>query len=132
MAAHARGAPRAAADCHSQKEDAMYAIVRQGSHQYKVRPGEIIQVEKIETAEDDVVLEDILAVNDGQSLTIGEPRVENAVVKARVIREGRGRKIVVYKFKRRKGYSRKLGHRQPFTELRILSIEVDGAALQAD
>lgn len=110
----------------------MYAIVRQGSHQYKVRPGEIIQVEKIETAEDDVVLEDILAVNDGQSLTIGEPRVENAVVKARVIREGRGRKIVVYKFKRRKGYSRKLGHRQPFTELRILSIEVDGAALQAD
>lgn len=109
----------------------MYAVLRQGSHQYKVKPGDTIQVEKIETSDEEIALEDVLVVNDGGSLTIGEPRVANAVVKARVLREGKGRKITVYKFKRRKGYSRKLGHRQPFTELRILSIEVDGRALGA-
>ncbi|MCC5877487.1 MAG: 50S ribosomal protein L21 [Candidatus Sumerlaeia bacterium] len=109
----------------------MYAVLRQGGHQYGVQPGEVIQIEKLDTADDEIVLEDVLAVHDGETLTLGEPRVENAVVKAKVLRNGKAKKITVYKFKRRKGYSRKLGHRQPFTEIKILSIAVDGKELAA-
>lgn len=107
----------------------MYAVIKQGGHQYRVQPGEVIQIEKLDTADEEIELEDVLAVNDGTSLTLGEPRVENAIVRAKIVRNGKGKKITVYKFKRRKGYSRKLGHRQPFTEIRILSIVVDGKEL---
>lgn len=108
----------------------MYAVVRQGGHQYRVTPGDILQVEKIEVDPgEEISLEDVLMVSNGDTVEIGEPRVSGAVVKARIRRLGRGKKIKVYKFKRRKGYQKMYGHRQPFTEIEITAIEKDGKAL---
>ena len=108
----------------------MYAVLRQGSRQYRVQPGDVIQVEKIEADKgEEVVLEDVLAVNNGEGIEVGEPRLNGAAVKAQVLRQDRGKKVVVFKFKRRKGYARKKGHRQHFTELKILSVSKDGKEL---
>lgn len=108
----------------------MYAVIRQGGHQYRVAPGDVIQIEKID-AEDgaEVALEDVLLLQSGAGIEIGEPRIGSAVVKAKVVRAGKGPKVIGYKFKRRKGYSKRWGHRQPFIELRILSISKDGREL---
>lgn len=110
----------------------MYAIVRQGNHQYRVQPGDVIQIEKIDAEKgDEVQLEEVLLVHDGQKLEFGTPVVGGAAVKAKVVRVGRGKKVVVYKFKRRKGYSKKQGHRQSFTEVRITGLVRDGKELAA-
>lgn len=108
----------------------VYAVLRQGNHQYRVQPGDVIQIEKIDAEKGtEVELEDVLLVNDGSSVEYGTPRVEGASVKARVVRNGRGRKIVVFKFKRRKGYHKKQGHRQSFTEVRITDILKGGQVI---
>ena len=70
-------------------------------------------------------------MNDGNSLSVGEPRLTDCSVKARVLREARGRKVVVFKAKRRKGYFKKQGRRQDFTEVQIMGITKDGKALSA-
>ena len=108
----------------------MYAVLRQGGHQYRVAPGDIIQIEKIDAEKGaEVTLEDVLAVSSGDKLELGEPRIGGAAVKAKVLRQGLGKKIDVYKFKRRKGYEKRYGHRQPFTEIKILSVSRDGRDL---
>ncbi len=109
----------------------MYAVIKQGGHQYKVSPGDVIQVEKIEAeAGQEVSFEEVLLVNSEGGLEIGEPRVTGAAVSVKVLRQGKGRKVKVYKFKRRKGYERRYGHRQPFTEVRVLSVNKDGSELK--
>jgi len=101
----------------------MNAIVRTGGKQYNVSPGDIIQVETLQEAEGEVVsLDDILLVRDGETVTIGTPVVENASVKVKVLSHGRGKKIKVFKFKRRKQYHRTQGHRQDFTRIQIEEI----------
>ncbi|MBX3729800.1 MAG: 50S ribosomal protein L21 [Candidatus Sumerlaeia bacterium] len=109
-----------------------YAILRQGGHQYRVAPGDIIQIEKLDAEKGQVLeLEDVLALHDGAKLEFGVPRVADAQVKARVLRNGRGRKIVVFKMKKRKGHHRKQGHRQDFTEIMVTGITRNGQPVGA-
>lgn len=97
----------------------MYAIIATGGKQYKVTEGDIIRVEKLGAEKDSVVsFDQVLAVNNGE-LKIGNPTVAGATVSATVIEEGRGRKVIVYKYKRKTGYHKKNGHRQPYTQIKI-------------
>lgn len=101
-----------------------YAAIESGGKQYLVKPGDILQVERLSAnAGDKVSLQPVLALCDGTSLRVGNPRLADAKVAATVLRHLRGPKIVAYKQKRRKGYSRKKGHRQELTELKIEGIE---------
>jgi len=105
----------------------MIAVIETGGKQYKVSPGSVIKVEKLDMeAGKEVVLDKVLMVKKDGETVFGHPVVEGAKVVAEVLREDRGKKIIVYKFKRRKGYHRKYGHRQTFTELRIKEIQYQG------
>lgn len=101
----------------------MYAVVRTGGKQYRVSAGEKLRVEKL-VAEvgQEIVLDQVLAVADGDSLKVGTPLVAGATVKARVIGQGRGDKVRIFKLKRRKHYRKSQGHRQSYTEIEILGI----------
>jgi len=100
----------------------MYAIIETGGKQYKVSEGDIIRVEKLEAAEGaEITFDQVLAVNDG-ALKVGKPTVEGACVKATVQANGRGKKVIVYKYKRKTGYHKKAGHRQAYTQVKIESI----------
>ncbi len=103
----------------------MYAIIKTGGKQYKVFPGEIIKVEKLGLEKGSQVdfTEVLLVKKDDESLLIGKPVVDNAVVSGKVIREGKSKKILVFKKKRRKDFSKLYGHRQPFTEVLIEEIK---------
>ena len=97
----------------------MYAIIATGGKQYKVAEGDIITIEKLGIeAGETVVFDQVLVVNNG-TLTVGNPNVKDATVTASVVKEGRGKKIIVYKYKRKSGYHKKNGHRQPFTQVQI-------------
>lgn len=102
----------------------MYAIIATGGKQYKVSEGDIIRVEKLGVeAGGTVTFDQVLAVNNG-SLVVGNPTVANATVSASVVKEGRAKKIIVYKYKRKTGYHKKNGHRQAFTEVKIEKIQL--------
>jgi len=108
----------------------MYAVIRTGGKQYRVAPGDVVKVEKLEVPEgdSDVVFSDVLAVS-GDPGTIA--KAEGATVTAEVVRGDRHPKILVFHLKRKKQYKKMQGHRQAFTEVRIKSIEVDGVPLSA-
>ena len=100
----------------------MYAIIATGGKQYKVSEGDIIKVEKLGVAEGETVTYDqVLAVNNG-TLTIGTPTVSGATVTASVVRVGKDKKVIVYKYKNKTGYHKKNGHRQLFTQVKIEKI----------
>ena len=100
----------------------MYAIIATGGKQYKVSEGDIIKVEKLGVAEGETVIFDqVLAVNNGE-LNIGTPTVAGATVTASVVREGKDKKVIVYKYKNKTGYHKKNGHRQLFTQVKIEKI----------
>ena len=102
----------------------MYAIIATGGKQYKAQAGETIQVEKLSNAVgEEISFTEVLMVSDGDSVTVGQPTLANAIVKGFVVEQGKDKKIIVFKFKRRKKYRRKQGHRQLFTAVRIDSIE---------
>jgi len=103
----------------------MYAILNTGGKQYKVSVGDILKVEKLAADVDTTVeFSEVLAVaNDEGKLTIGTPIVEGAKITAKVIGHGKAKKIVVFKFKAKKDYRKKQGHRQAFTKILIESIE---------
>lgn len=103
----------------------MYAILNTGGKQYKVSEGDILKVEKL-VADVDTTLEftDILAVaNDEGEITIGAPMVDGAKIVAKVIGHGKAKKVIVFKFKAKKDYRKKQGHRQAFTKILIEKIE---------
>lgn len=101
----------------------MYAIVKTGGKQYKVAQGDVLFVEKLEANEGDIVtLDQVLAVAGENGLTVGAPVVEGATVTAKVVAQGKAKKVIVYKYKAKKDYRRKQGHRQPYTKLVIESI----------
>ncbi|MCS6799947.1 MAG: 50S ribosomal protein L21 [Myxococcota bacterium] len=101
----------------------MYAVIRTGGKQYRVAPGDRLRVEKLPAeVGSSLELTEVLMIG-GESVRIGRPLVEGARVTARVVGQGRARKIIVFKMKRRKNYRRKKGHRQPYTELLVTSIE---------
>ena len=102
----------------------MYAVIRSGGKQYQVREGDTIRVEKLPGEEgDSVTLDEVLLVADGDNITVGTPHVKGASVTAKVQGQGRGKKVKVVKFKRRKHYRRQMGHRQAYTELAITGIK---------
>lgn len=99
----------------------MYAIVCTGGKQYKVSEGDVIEIEKLDAEEGaKVTFDEIVAVSDG-SLKIGDD-VKSAKVTASVLGQGRGRKVIVYRYKSKKGYHKKKGHRQAYTRVKINSI----------
>ena len=100
----------------------MYAIIATGGKQYKVSEGDIITIEKLAVeAGDSVVFDQVLAVNDDK-LVVGNPTVAGATVNASVVENGRAKKVIVYKYKRKTGYHKKNGHRQSFTKVKIEKI----------
>ena len=102
----------------------MYAVIVTGGKQYRVAPGETIRVEKLEVEPGTTLeLDQVLLVADGEHVTIGAPRVPGARVTATVLKQGRGEKLIVYKYRRRKGYRRKTSHWQPFTALQIAAVQ---------
>lgn len=103
----------------------MYAIIRTGGKQYQVSTGERLRVEKIDgNVGDSVELSEVLMVGDGDDVKIGQPTLEGAKVVARIVEQGKARKVLVFKKKRRKGYRVKRGHRQLFTALEIGEISM--------
>ena len=100
----------------------MYAIIATGGKQYKVAEGDVIRVEKLGLeAGSEYVFDKVLAVSDDE-LRIGTPTVEGVTVTASVIKEDRAKKVIVYKYKPKKGHHKKNGHRQQFTEVKIEKI----------
>lgn len=102
----------------------MYAVIKSGGKQYRVAEGDTIRVEKLAASEgDQVTLEDVLLVADGDNVKVGNPRVDGASVSATVKSQGRGPKVRIIKMRRRKHYRRQAGHRQAYTELAITGIK---------
>ena len=102
----------------------MYAIVETGGKQYRVAEGDVLKVEKLPAEEGgEVVFDRVLAVDDGNGLQVGQPFVEGCQVKGQVLKQGKSRKITVFKYKPKKNYRRKQGHRQPYSQVRIEKIE---------
>lgn len=102
----------------------MYAVIETGGKQYRVEPGQILRVEKLEAVKgDQVSFDKVLMFVDGESVRIGTPAIEGASVKGTVLVQDKARKIVVFKYKPKKRIRTKTGHRQPFTEVRIDSLE---------
>ena len=98
----------------------MYAVIKTGGKQYKVVAGERLKVEKLEVAEGGkVVFDKILMLSTGEAVTIGSPLIAGAVVNATVVSHGRGDKVMIFKFRRRKHYRKTQGHRQSYTEVLI-------------
>lgn len=101
----------------------MYAVVETGGKQYRVTEGDVITVEKLDVqAGDKVSLDKVLVFSDGEALTIGAPYVEGARVEAAALENGKGQKVIIFKFKSKKDYRKKQGHRQPYTMLKIESM----------
>lgn len=102
----------------------MYAVIKTGGKQYRVAEGQKLRVEKLAgSAGDKITFDEVLLVG-GDTPKIGQPLVKGASVAAEIVGQDRGKKIVVFKFKRRKNYRRKNGHRQPYTELKITGISL--------
>ncbi len=102
----------------------MYAVVRTGGKQYRVSEGDQIKIEKISGAiGEEVTFDDVLMIGGADDVHIGTPQVSGAKVAGKILAQDRDRKVVVFKFKRRKGYHKKQGHRQAITRVEITSIQ---------
>lgn len=101
----------------------MYAVVKTGGKQYKVAPGDTLRVESLEGEKGATIeLSDVMLVEKDGEITVGRPSVAGAKVTAQIVRQGRGKKVLVFKHKRRKSYRKLNGHRQNFTELLVKEI----------
>jgi large subunit ribosomal protein L21 len=101
----------------------MYAVIKTGGKQYRVAQGDRLRVEKLAgNVGDTVSLGEVLLVGQGDGVKVGAPLVSGAKVEAKIVAQDRGKKIIIFKFRRRKNYRRKTGHRQPFTALEITGI----------
>ena len=101
----------------------MYAVIKTGGKQYRVAQGDRLRVEKLAgNVGDTVTLGEVLLVGAGEGVKVGAPLVSGAKVEAKITAQDRGKKITIFKFRRRKNYRRKTGHRQPFTALEITGI----------
>ena len=100
----------------------MYAIIATGGKQYKVSEGDVIKVEKLAAEAGSTYTFDQVLVVGGDEVKVGEPTVAGATVEASVIGDGKEKKVIVYKYKRKTGYHKKQGHRQPFTKVKIEKI----------
>ena len=103
----------------------MYAVVKSGGRQIRIEPGQQVRVDKMEALQGETVtLDQVLLVKDGDELKAGTPLLNGVTVTASVVEQGRAKKIIVFKKKRRQGYQKKQGHRQDYTTLKIMSINI--------
>jgi len=101
----------------------MFAVIKTGGKQYLVSPGDKIKVEKIDKAEGkEITFGQVLLLQKGKAIKIGTPLVRGAKVSARVLKQDRAKKMIIFKYKPKKRYQKKMGHRQPYTEVEILKI----------
>jgi large subunit ribosomal protein L21 len=101
----------------------MLAVIKTGGKQYLVSPGQKIKIEKIDKKEgEEFFFKEVLLLEKARTLRIGQPKVEGAKVKAKVIEQGKGKKIIVFKYRPKKRYKKKKGHRQPFSVVEIKAI----------
>ena len=105
-----------------------HAIIETGGKQYRVKEGDEIFIEKLDTeANEELIFVNVLAVLNDEATTIGAPYVDGAAVSASVIKNGKSKKVIVYKMRPKKGYRKKQGHRQPYTKVKINSITIKAA-----
>ena len=103
----------------------MHAIIETGGKQYKVAEGDVVFIEKLDNeAGDTVKFDQVLAILDGDNATFGAPTVEGASVEAKIVKNGKGKKVRIFKYNAKKGYRRRQGHRQPYTKVEIGKISV--------
>lgn len=103
----------------------MYAVIETGGKQYRVQEGDVISVEKLPvSAGDKVTLDRVLVYSDGKAMKVGSPYVDGGKVETTVVENGKGEKVIIFKYKSKKDYRKKQGHRQPYTMLKIDSIGV--------
>jgi large subunit ribosomal protein L21 len=102
----------------------MYAVIQTGGKQYKVSPGDMVRVEKLDAKPGDTVeIKDVYMVADGDKVSVGKPTLASAKVTAEVVGEGRGEKLLIFKHRRRKGFRKTIGHRQDFTTIKVKEIK---------
>lgn len=105
----------------------MYAVIETGGKQYRVQEGDVITIEKLNVAAgDDITFDRVLLLNDGEKVQVGTPIVEAAKVFGSVVENGKGEKVIIFKYKAKKDYRKKQGHRQPYTMVKIESLSADG------
>ena len=103
----------------------MYAVFRTGGKQFRAEPGTRIRVPSLEVEPgESVTFEDVLLAGDGDKVSVGTPLLQGATVTAEVLKHGKDKKVIVFKRKRRKGYRKKQGHRQRFTEIRVSEVSL--------
>jgi large subunit ribosomal protein L21 len=109
----------------------MFAVIKTGGKQYRVEQGSVIEIEKLPTKEGgDVLFKEVLLYDDGATAIVGTPTVPGVAVVGKVLEQKKGDKVIVFKYKRRKRYNKKQGHRQPITSVEITGI-TKGAAKKA-
>jgi large subunit ribosomal protein L21 len=102
----------------------MYAIIKTGGKQYQVAPGDVIRIESLKGQKgDSVSIPEVLFVARDQDILVGKPYLEGISVTGEILHQGRDRKVLIFKHKRRKGYRKLVGHRQPYTQLKIKEIQ---------
>ncbi len=101
----------------------MYAVIETGGKQYRVSEGDILFVEKLNAQEEaDITFDKVIAVGKEDGAVIGAPTVEGATVSAKVLKNGKGKKVTVFTYRAKKGSKRKMGHRQPYSKVQIITI----------
>ena len=100
----------------------MYAVIVSGGKQYRVAEGDVIYVEKLDMEPESTVSFDVLMVGDDDNVKVGSPLVDGAKVEGKIVAQTKGEKILIYKYKSKKNYHRKAGHRQPYTKVEITAI----------
>ena len=100
----------------------MFAIIETGGKQYRVSPGTKIKVEKLVSEGEGFVFDKVLLVSDGKEVKVGKPYLEGSKVEAKVVKQGRAKKIIVFRYHSKTRYRKKKGHRQPFTEVEVTKI----------
>ena len=102
----------------------MYAVIQTGGKQYKVAPGDVVKVEKLEAKKGDTVeIKEVYLIADGDTMSVGKPTLASAMVTAEVVGEEKGEKLLIFKHRRRKGFRKTNGHRQNYTTLKVKDIK---------
>lgn len=117
------GVPHPSVARLSKRNETMYAVIQTGGKQYKVTTDEVIFIEKLDAEANDTVSFDVVAVGTDDGIKVGTPFVEGAKVTAEVVKNGKGKKIRVATYKPKKGEKKVIGHRQPYTQVKITAIE---------
>lgn len=111
----------------------MFAVIKTGGKQYRVKEGDVLSVEKLEAEQGQIInFDQVLLLEDGENIQVGTPYLEKALVKAEVVETYKDDKVIVFKKKRRKGYRRTKGHRQLLTKVKITGIYPDGTGVEAE